>query len=274
MKPLLLLCLALTAVAVLSGPAPAIEPDTETQTETQTETPVLQAVSGVTPEAAEILGRVDDNLFSDSQWMRSRMVVINRRGRKREMELESHVVGDQKAFSEYLTPVRDKGTKMLKNGKNLWTYTPQSDRIIHIAGHLLRQSVMGSDLSYEDSMEETRLSESYVARVQGRQTFMDRQVWVLILTARQEGLAYPSRKILVDCERFVPLREERMGKSGKLLKTMTVNRVENVEGRWFPMECLYKDELKDGKGTLFIVDQIKFNPSIPENLFTRESLRR
>jgi outer membrane lipoprotein-sorting protein len=224
--------------------------------------------------ASEIIRKIDDNMFSDSQWMKSRMIVINRRGRKREMVLESWIVGDDKAFSEYLAPKRDRGTKMLKTKKNIWTYTPQTDRIIHIAGHLLKQSVMGSDLSYEDSMEEIKLSESYNASIIRKDKFQERDGWMIELTARTEGLAYPLRRVFVDCERFVPLREERYGKSGRLLKTMTVRKVERIEGRWFPVNCLYKDELKDGQGTEFIVDEIRFNPEISDSLFTRESLRR
>ena len=34
-----------------------------------------------------------------------------------------------------------------------------------LSGHLLRQSVMGSDLSYEDMMEERKLSEVYSAKI-------------------------------------------------------------------------------------------------------------
>jgi len=48
---------------------------------------------------------------------------------------------------------------MLKLGDELWTYTPETDRIIKISGQMLRQSVMGSDLSYEDMMEDRKLIE-------------------------------------------------------------------------------------------------------------------
>jgi hypothetical protein len=56
--------------------------------------------------------------------------------------------GQERAFREYTFP-RGKGTKMLKLGDQLWTFDPRTDRTIQISGHLLRQSVMGSDLSYE-----------------------------------------------------------------------------------------------------------------------------
>jgi hypothetical protein len=52
------------------------------------------------------------------------------------------------------------------NGNVHWDGEP-TDRIIAISGHLLRQSVMGSDLSYEDLTENRKLREVYDAQVVG-----------------------------------------------------------------------------------------------------------
>ena len=56
----------------------------------------------------------------------------------------------------------------------------------------------------------------------------DRPCWVLDLVSRGEEIAYFKRKIWVDKERYVVLREERFAKSGKLLKTTEVQSVERV----------------------------------------------
>ena len=47
----------------------------------------------------------------------------------------------------------------------LWTYSPQTDHTIRISGHMLRQSVMGSDMSYEDMMEDSELATAYEAGI-------------------------------------------------------------------------------------------------------------
>ena len=62
-------------------------------------------------------------------------------------------MGSEKAFTENLSPAREAGTKMLKLKDKLWTYSPQTDRIIQISGHMLRQSINGSDMSYKDMMK-------------------------------------------------------------------------------------------------------------------------
>jgi len=139
---------------------------------------------------------------------------------------------------------------------------------------MLRQSVMGSDLSYEDLMEDRRLQNDYEAEVVEEENLGDRPCWVLLLTSKMENIAYHSRKIWVDKERFVSLREERYAKSGKLIKTTQVKSVRRIENRWFPVEIVFKDELKAGEGTEFILESIEFNAEIPDYVFSKASLRR
>ena len=78
----------------------------------------------------------------------------------------------------------------------------------------------------------------------------------------------------VDQERFVPLRESRFAKSGKLLKTTEVRRVERQGDRWVAREMVFKDVLKSGEGTVFIIESIEFNAEIPGYVFTKAALRR
>lgn len=224
------------------------------------------------PDGAAVLRRVDENMGADNKVTTSEMIIRGRRG-SRTVASRSWIQGRAKSFTEYLDPPREKGTKMLKLEDQLWTYTPASDRTILISGHMLRQSVMGSDLSYEDMMEDQRLVALYDAVIAGEERVADRPCWVLELTSRGGDIAYFKRKIWVDRERFVVLREERFAKSGKLLKTTEVRDVERMKDRWVPTRVIFKDALKDGAGTEFVVTSIEFNAPIPDHLFTKASLR-
>lgn len=226
-----------------------------------------------TPSGDWILQKIDENIGSDNKISQGKMIIHGRRG-SRTIESKSWIQGDDKSFTEFLAPPREKGTKMLKIGDELWMYSPSTDRTIRISGHMLRQSVMGSDLSYEDLMEDRRLQNDYDAEVVGEENMGDRPCWILQLTSKREDVAYHSRKIWVDKERFVSLREERYAKSGKLIKTTQVKNVRRIENRWFPVDMVFKDELKAGKGTEFIIDSVEFNADIPDYIFSKASLRR
>jgi len=226
-----------------------------------------------TPDGNEVLRRIDENQSAENMIATSTMVIHGRRA-SRSVTAKSWIQGTEKSFTEYLSPPREAGTKMLKLEDELWMYSPQTDRTIRIAGHMLRQSVMGSDLSYEDMMEDPKLENMYTAEVVGEEVFNDRDCWVLELTATKEDIAYHSRKLWVDKERMIPLKENRYAKSGKLLKTAEIREVMREQGRWYPKNMIFKDALSQGKGTEYIIESIEFNADIPDYIFTKASLRR
>jgi len=224
--------------------------------------------------ADEILKAVDRNMLSETKIVKSRMIIHGRRG-DRTVSSISWVQGVKRAFTEYLSPPREKGIKMLRLDDNLWTYSPRSDRVIQISGHMLRQSVMGSDLSYEAMMEPVKLVDVYDAVIENTELIDDRECWKLLLTGKQEGLAYQIRKIWVDKEWNLPLKEERYGHSGKLLKSTKLSDIINVEERKYPGRILFTDELKSGgRGTEWIVDEIEFDVDIPDIKFSKASLKK
>jgi outer membrane lipoprotein-sorting protein len=224
------------------------------------------------PDAADILNSVDANLISDSRIFHSQMIVHGNRT-TRMITSKSYSRGNTDAFTEYLSPPREKGNKMLKLGNQLWIFSKTADRVIKISGHMLRQSVVGSDLSYEDMMEVRKLNEIYSAKVVAQETIGARKTWVLDLQAKVENVAYEHCKVWIDQDRFVPLREELYAKSGQLLKKTIFSQMEKIQGRWFPMQVNFKDMLKKGTGTDFVITQIEFNSDIPKHIFSKASLR-
>jgi outer membrane lipoprotein-sorting protein len=233
----------------------------------------LTALTRAQPSAKEIIQKVDNNLSSDNRIMETSITIHGRRT-SRTLTAKTYAVGTQKSFTEYLSPARDKGTKMLKLEDQLWIYSPSTDRTIQIAGHMLRQSVMGSDLSYEDMMDDRPLTETYDATILGKEWLDDREVYLLELKAKVSDVAYHSSKIWVDAERFIPLKQEMHAKSGQLLKRIELRDVEKIEGRWFPRTMVYKDMLKDGEGTEYKITDIQFNAEIPEYIFSKAALKR
>ena len=222
----------------------------------------------------DIIKAMDNNLNAKSRVLTSRMIVHGRRA-SRTIESRNWVIGTDQAFTEYLSPPREAGTKMLKLGDKLWTYSPQTDRMIQISGHMLRQSVMGSDMSYNDMMEDRPMEELYEATLEGSIMIDGRDHWIMVLEARVKGLSYPKRRAWIDKEYLLPTKEELYAKSGKLLKTSTMEGIKRVQGRWFPSRFVFKDELKrNSKGTEWVIDDIKFDVDIPDSRFSKSKLRK
>ena len=224
--------------------------------------------------ANDIMKAIDKNLNADSRVITSKMVIKGRRN-SRTIESKNWIVGTELAFTEYLSPPREAGTKMLKIGEKLYTYSPQTDRVIQISGHMLRQSVMGSDMSYNDMMEDRPIEQLYNATLEGSIKIDDRDHYIIALDAKVKGLSYPKRRSWVDKEYLLPTKEELYAKSGKLLKTASLHEIKKIDGRWFPSKFIYKDELKrNSRGTEWIINDIQFNKKIPDSRFSKAFLRK
>jgi outer membrane lipoprotein-sorting protein len=224
-------------------------------------------------DADAILKNVEKNMSSQNRIFESTMIVHGARS-SRTITSKTWAEGNKKSFTEYLTPAREQGTKMLKLENQLWIYSPSTDRIIQISGHMLRQSVMGSDLSYEDMMDDRKLTEIYSATLAGEDEIEGRKTWILDLSATVSDVAYQKVKMWVDTERFVPLREDLFAKSGQLLKRTSFSDVKQTGGRWFPEKIVYKDILKSGEGTEFIITSVKFDQPVPDYIFTKAALKQ
>ena len=236
-----------------------------------TSSSLLKSVEAI--DAQKLLEQVDDNLWSNTKFISGRLIIDN--GRKiRTLTQDSWMEGVTRSYSHYKSPAREKGTKMLKVKGKLWMYTPRTDRKILIAGHLLRQSMMGSDLSYEDMMEDHKLSKSYSATFDSFSNLGTVKCALLNLTARDKKTTYQTRKVWVNPEDKTVLKEERFAKSRKLLKRILFKDYEIIGGRNFPRTMIFKDLLKENTKTTYKFDAIKFDVKIPPSYFSQSILKR
>ena len=225
------------------------------------------------PSAEQLMDRMDRNLTFQARRSRTVMTVEGRRTRSYEMV--SYGRGEEDAAIDYLQPPREKGTRMLKLGDDLWIYLPSVDRVQKISGHMLRQGMMGSDVSYEDMMASRELRKRYTATVSGEGTADGRPCWKLELKARDDTVAYPRRVSWIDKETFIPLKQELYALSGMLLKTWTMSAVKDFPGgRRFPTRMTIQDHVRKESVTRLEFKEIEFGIQFPREIFSMRWLER
>jgi outer membrane lipoprotein-sorting protein len=224
--------------------------------------------------AEAILARIDDNMVYKTAYSEIDMIITIGK-RVIEKKLISYSEGIEKSFVEFLSPARDRGTKMLKVGKVLKIYFPSAERVMRLSGHMLKQSMMGSDFSYEDMMETAEeLKEEYEVKLLGEEIFNDVPCYVLELESRDESKTYFFRKIWVDKEKFIGHKVEFSAKSGKLLKVMTAGDIQSFRNRHYPTRVTMEDKLRKDSKTEMVIKDIQFDAPIPEGTFTERNLMR
>jgi len=223
--------------------------------------------------AAEILTMVDANLTFETRYSRATMTVVKPR-RTKVYEFESWGRGVETAATEFLAPRRDVGTKMLKVGGELWMYMPSIERVQKISGHMLRQGLMGSDLSYEDMLEFSSWQEAYTAEVTGTEACGTGTCWVLDMQARVEDVSYPRRKVWVDQANYIPVRQELYALSGMLLKEWLMEDVVQFGERYYPQRMIVRDTVQEGTSTTLEFSDLQFGEEVDQRVFERRWLER
>jgi outer membrane lipoprotein-sorting protein len=221
----------------------------------------------------EILQRVDNNTVVTSSRYSARML-ISIGGTIREKEFTGYSVGKEMAYMEFTYPARDEGTRFLKIRDEMWIYIPTVEKATKIAGHMLRQSMMGSDFSYDDMLENEKLTSLYDIELTGTETIDGRECFVLQLTAKVPEVNYFSRKMWVDKEIYVAVKVELYAKSGKLMKEVSISEFENIGPYRFPTRIRMENKLRKETYTELILKDVELDIRIPDRIFTKAYLER
>ncbi len=220
----------------------------------------------------EILRKVDANVKYDSIEYVGTME-IHLGDEVRTKKLKTWTIGDQKAYVEFLNK-EDSAIRYLKLNKQLWLYDADEENSFLISGHLLKKGMMGSDFSYEDALESDELYQKYDIEMTGEENLNGRTCYVVVLTAKVKDVPYAKRKMWVDKNRFIGLKEEMYAKSGKLLKESRVLEVKKIDGRNFPVKTEMINKLRKNSKTVMLLESVKLGVKIPASYFTKRHLER
>lgn len=235
--------------------------------------PALGLRAGEVPTPSALLAAMDKNLQYESRTATTVMEVVDG-PRSRTYKMVSYSRGKNEAAVEYLEPEREKGTRMLKNGDNLWIYMPKAERVQKISGHMMRQGMMGSDVSYEDMMAQSEFEQKYTATVEGAEEVEGRPAWKLVAVAKDNTVTYAKRIMWVDQVWLIPVRQELFALSGMKLKVWTMGDIQTLGGKQVATRMEISDQLKQGSKTVLKINDITFGVAIEEEVFSMRWLER
>jgi len=218
----------------------------------------------------EIIERMEANQVQKSSVSEGAFIITDRFG-MRKKTFKAVSLGKDRTLLEFTNP-EEAGQKILRIGDEIYLYFPEAEDIIHLQGSALRDSVMGSDLSYEDLTGEKGLLDIYKVVVNGMETVNGQKCYVIELTAKTRKVVYPKEKLWVDAELFVARKAYYYALSGRLLKEMDVEKVITVKGKNIPVRLVMRDAMKKNSKTVFVIDSIKIDVPVDRKTFSLEEL--
>jgi hypothetical protein len=181
--------------------------------------------------------------------------------------------GQYRNLVQFVTPARDAGKLMLRNGTDLWFYDPSSRASVRISP---QQRLLGQ-ASNGDVMT-TQLARDYRAERVGREPLKDgdgvqRDSLHLRLSALREDVSYARVDLWVDATDDRPLMARYFSAEDRLLKTAYFRRYETALGRSRPSETVIIDGLDSGWVTVMRSTEHTLR-EVPEAWLQRDYLPR
>jgi outer membrane lipoprotein-sorting protein len=226
------------------------------------------SLSAITAE--QIVKKVEANQINEAERIEGSMTISDRFG-SRVKTFISYAAGADKMLLEFTNP-EERGQKILRLEDEIYLYFPEAEEVIHLQGSALKESVMGSDFSYEDMTGEGDLLDQYEVTLLGEQTIDGRRHYHLELKARKRGLAYPRQEVWVDAETWVTTRANSYSLSGRLLKEMELGDVRQVAGKYIPHYIIMRDAMKKNSSTEMRIEAIDLQADLPPDIFSLEEL--
>jgi outer membrane lipoprotein-sorting protein len=237
---------------------------------------VAALMYGQDPSASELLRRVDDNEIYATIEYEGEMI-IEYRNRRFVKTMKAWARENSDSFIEFSNP-EDRGTRYLKKDGRLYVYSPDTEEVMLISGHMLKESMMGSDMSYEDTIENEKLVSRYDPVISGSGAWnlggVNRDCWVLDLAAKRRTESYPRQKLWIDKETGDCLHYELFALSGAKLKEYNLLRVEVIAGHRFPVEIEIRDLLRKNSRTTMIMRNVVLDRPIADSVFSQRNLER
>ena len=220
--------------------------------------------------AESIIQRMEENTIHSTARIEGTMIINDRFG-EMVTTFISYSRGADDTLIEF-TSRDEAGQKILRTADEIYLYYPDAEEIIRLQGAALRDSVLGSDMSYEDLTGGKGLMDSYDITLLGREMIRGRSCYKLELKAKRRNVAYPKQIMWVDDQDFIYLKVEQYALSGRLLKEVYVEETQTIKGKTLPVRTIISDKLKKNSNTMFIVDNIDIDIYIPENTFSLQEL--
>lgn len=228
------------------------------------------AAFGLTAE--EIIEKVDQNEVFENMGFEATMT-IEKSSRTLVKEFYGYGEGESKFFMEFTNP-EDEGVKYLKIDDEMWIYFPDADDTLKISGHMLNQGMMGSDISYEDMMENEELLDQYEPTLGTDTNINGTDCYQIILEAIVDDVTYEKEVVYVDKTKYVLIQIDMYARGDRMIKQMSFDDYEKVGTRWYAMTMTIEDTRKSDSLTTIEYDSIEFDATLPKNIFTLQYLER
>ena len=226
------------------------------------------------PTAADLLLKFDDLFRGTSSRGRMRMSIRTERW-QRELTLEMWSQGTDKTLVRIVAPAKERGTSTLKVGQDIWNYLPKIDRTIRVPASMMSGSWMGSHLTNDDLVSESRFVEDFECEISAAEEVENTEHWEIRCEPKPDAPIVWG-EVVVTIRRQDELLEkvDYFDERGELVRSIIYDDVADIGGRMIPRRMRILPADKPQEYTEAYYEELEFDVELPASIFSLQSLRR
>ena len=200
-------------------------------------------------------------------------MTIHRPDWERSMSMRSWTKGDKTSLVRVSLPKKDAGNGTLTKDDNMWTFAPKINRIIKVPSSMMSQSWMGSDFSNKDISKSTDILDQYDHKLLEISKVDNHNIYVIESIPHEDAAVVWGKEVIFIRDDYILLEQQYWDQDGVLVKTMKTHDIKELGGRTVASTIRMAKQETPDEWTEMSVQDIQFDQSHPDSLFTLSNLR-
>lgn len=227
----------------------------------------------------EVMDKVYNRPSGDFMAAELDMTITNSRGSERNRTISQYRAdyGDvEKKIMFFTAPSDVRNTSFLnwsyRDGRDddQWMYLPALKRVKRISSGSTNDSFMGSDFTYDDLGERHPSEDTHT--LLRMETVEGQGCYVVESIPGEKSEIGKTISWIVDGE-WIGLKKEYYDTRGKLVKQLTINDSEKIDGLWVITDMTMED-LQKRSSTRIEMNDVDFSGEYDDSLFTERQMQR
>jgi hypothetical protein len=209
--------------------------------------------------------------------LHAKMVLTSDLGWERDLELSHKRLSDgtEASYMEVTAPMDLKDTRFLvldhpAGRDEQFIYVPAVGRVIQVGAQTRKQDFLGSEFAVGDLVQPDVNAFTY--KFVGEEDVGGRHCKLVEAVPKNPGDAlYGKTVFAIDPAALVVMRSQFFDDKGRPLKIWTVDKLEQREGRWTPLQQEMNNVQNHHWSRITLTD-VQYNAQLPDEIFNRSYL--
>lgn len=225
------------------------------------------------PDGRDIVAEIEKKLWGKTSQGNYKMTITTPYW-KRTLKMKVWMQRPDKSFVRILSPAKEAGVGSLKINNEMWNFLPKVERTVKVPPSMMLQAWMGSDFTNDDLVKESSMVEDYTHGAAVEENLKGVPVYRVESIPKPEAAVVWGKLAYVVRQRdLMPLSFEYYDERGRLIKSLILSDVREMDGRLMPTRWEMRSTDKPKNSTVIEISEIKFDRAIAGRIFTLRNLR-